>query len=904
MFIAMACYDGESLKEKIERGPLPIGDAVEIGIQIVQGLAKAHEQDIVHRDLKPANVMITKDGVVKIVDFGLAKLGGQTKLTKSGTTLGTTAYMSPEQATGQEVDHRTDIFSFGVLLHEMIGGGQPFEGDYEQAVIYSILHEEPTPLNKETPEELRNLVFHALEKDVEKRLQSFNETLLKLKKLRGERVVSGVESVELKALLGLFKKPRVAIPVMIILLLLITVLFVPYQRQLNRQNARALLAQIEKLAEAGEYVEAYDLAVQADEHLKGDSIFVRLLPIISDKLTIKSEPGGASVFLKRFAPDEQGTLPEREYVGVTPIKDLRVARNANKVTIEKRGYVAVERIASSEFNRTLATMGVSSDIEIEVKLFESDEIPENMVLVPGGDYKLVSSDAPTTAEVNLQNYYIDKYEVSNKQYKVFIDEGGYLTKEYWKYLFVKDSKKLSWQEAMPLFRDRTGLPGPRSWTNQEYPQGKENHPVTDVSWYEAAAFAEFSGKRLPTVFQWEKAARNGIMTYRGFFMPWGLVNGQKWEKNRANFGGKDTAPVNSHKFGISPYGCYNMAGNITEWCLNAMTGGYATTGGSFADPAYMFFYYGPFPGFFSSRSLGFRCVRNNVETATEQRAMYIDLEKRTPSYSPVDEGTFKSFLSHYKYDKKPLNAQIIETVETDSWIREKIQFAGVGSEQIIAYLFLPKRAAQPYQCINFIPSAGVFYTRTSEGAERFLGPHIKSGRAVLAVVPWGAVERERGSDYTRPAMNTVGYRELIIRDATEFSIGLDYLSTRDDIDITKVAYLGASLGAQGWLIHAAVEERYRSVVLLGGGVFETDQKKLPEVNPINLVSYITPPKLLVHGKYDEDSRLETNLRPLYNLLSEPKKLVLVESGHIPPLEDRVPVINKWLDETLGPVKFE
>ncbi len=375
--------------------------------------------------------------------------------------------------------------------------------------------------------------------------------------------------------------------------------------------------------------------------------------------------------------------------------------------------------------------------------------------------------------------------------------------------------------------------------------------------------------------------------------------------NRANFGGNDTVPVDSYEFGISPFGCYNMAGNVTEWCLNEMGGRYATTGGSWNDPEYMFHFYGPFPGFYFASSLGFRCVRNSPEAISDQGAMHIDLAEQTPSYSPVDEATFRSFLSHYKYDKKPLEAQIIETVETASWTREKIRFSGIGSDQIIAYLYLPKRATKPYQCINYIPGASIFYTqKVSEEAERALAPHVKSGRAVLAVAPWGALEREWPADYTRPKPNTVGFRELMVRHAIEFSIGLDYLSTRDDVDMAKLAYFGISRGAQRWLVHAAVETRYRSVILIGAGVFEYDQHKLPEVNPTNLVSYIKAPKLLLHGKYDEDSHLERNLRPLYNLLSEPKKLVLFETGHIPPLEVRVPVINQWLDETLGPIRFE
>jgi len=161
MFIAMAYYAGETLKKKIERGPLKIEDAIDIAIQIASGLTRAHEADIVHRDIKPANVMITDRDEVKIVDFGLAKLSGKTMLTKEGATSGTVAYMSPEQSKGEKVDHRTDIWSFGVVLYEMITGKLPFKGDYEQAVVYSILNEDPRPvtdLRTEMPVELERIV--------------------------------------------------------------------------------------------------------------------------------------------------------------------------------------------------------------------------------------------------------------------------------------------------------------------------------------------------------------------------------------------------------------------------------------------------------------------------------------------------------------------------------------------------------------------------------------------------------------------------------------------------------------------------------------------------------------------------------------------------------------------------
>jgi len=147
LFIAMACYEGETLKERIGRGPLPLDEALGIAQDIARGLAKAHELEIVHRDIKPANIFITKDGLVKILDFGLAKLSKVTKVTRTGSTLGTVAYMSPEQARGEKTDHRTDIWCLGAVLYEMVTGRPPFRGDHEQAVVHAILNEEPQPVS-------------------------------------------------------------------------------------------------------------------------------------------------------------------------------------------------------------------------------------------------------------------------------------------------------------------------------------------------------------------------------------------------------------------------------------------------------------------------------------------------------------------------------------------------------------------------------------------------------------------------------------------------------------------------------------------------------------------------------------------------------------------------------------
>ena len=189
IFIAMAFYDGETVKKKIERAPLKLEDALDIAIQVAQGLAKAHGEGMVHRDIKPANVMVTKDGVAKIVDFGLAKLTGMTRLTRTGTTVGTVGYMSPEQTRGENVDHRSDVWSLGAMLYEMVTGQPPFRGDYENAVVYSIVNTQPEPmtgLRTGVPVELERIVAKALAKDPSERYQHVDEMLVDLKHIRKE----------------------------------------------------------------------------------------------------------------------------------------------------------------------------------------------------------------------------------------------------------------------------------------------------------------------------------------------------------------------------------------------------------------------------------------------------------------------------------------------------------------------------------------------------------------------------------------------------------------------------------------------------------------------------------------------------------------------------------------------
>jgi serine/threonine protein kinase/Tfp pilus assembly protein PilF len=209
-FIAMECVEGESLKARIKSGPMELGEAVQIAVEVADGLQDAHSKAIIHRDIKSANIMLTAAGRVKVMDFGLAKSSGRTQLTRSGTTVGTVAYMSPEQGRGDTVDHRTDIWSLGIVLYEMLTGELPFQADYEQATIYRIVNEDPPSIRSrrsDVPNELERIIEKALKKEVRERYQSAED----LKKDLESIIAPGRPEITGRRAPTLESKPSIAV---------------------------------------------------------------------------------------------------------------------------------------------------------------------------------------------------------------------------------------------------------------------------------------------------------------------------------------------------------------------------------------------------------------------------------------------------------------------------------------------------------------------------------------------------------------------------------------------------------------------------------------------------------------------------------------------------------------------
>jgi eukaryotic-like serine/threonine-protein kinase len=914
-FIVMQCVEGETLAKVFRRKVLDVHDVLEVAIQIADALADAHAHNIIHRDIKPANIIIDSRGQAKVLDFGLAKrLPALTEeegyaatasiVSTPGIIAGTVPYMSPEQARGEKLDGRTDVFSLGVVLYEGLSGRQPFARPSMSETLSAILTHEPPSLASlapDTPPALQQIVAHCLVKDRAERYQTAAAVRDDLRKLTG--AIRAERAPGAAPASGAWRQSRWrAAAAALLLVLLVAGGGWVYRRNAQRSWAHDAVGRVEALSQREEFFAAYDLAGQIEHYLPNDPTLARLTGTIADDLSVVTDPPGGQVYLKRFTPDESGPFPPRQLIGVTPIIHHRMARGAYLVSIEKEGYAGLERPVSGVIMRLGGLLVPSPPVRLETKLIEAVHTPPRMAFVPGGNYRLVSWSRPTSERVRLDTYFIDKYEVSNREYKEFISAGGYLKREFWQRPFVKDGRQLAWDEGVRELKDRTGLPGPRSWTNQDFPEGKAEHPVADISWYEAAAYASFRGKDLPTVFQWEKAARDGQTMAAGMFMPWGLLVGKT--ERRANFGGRGSMPVESLEFGSSPYGCHHMAGNVAEWCRNEFATGFVTTGGAWDDEPYFFGRYGDYPGFYASDKLGFRCVRNVRGATSDQGAMPLLAKSEVPVYTPASEATFLSWREHYRYAQSPLDAAIVDVKETDDWRRERITYAGAEGERAIAYLYLPKHHTPPWQTIQFVPADDVFFGQMAlpVRVEATLAPFIKSGRAVLAVVLKGFPERDWPTSRTPPARATVEYRDQILNWLIDERRGLDYVATRTDLDASRVAYVALSVDGGLKLGLPAIDPRYRSVVLVGAALYQSDTQLLPEINPVNLVPHIRAPKLVIQGRYDEDSRLKTQAEPLHKLLREPKRILLYDGGHIPGLELFVPAVNGWLDETMGPVK--
>ena len=896
VFISLEYVRGQTLREKLAEGPLALQEAWKTVAEIGEALAEAHQRGIVHRDLKPANIMFTPDGHVKVMDFGLAKQliqdqgpGGQeqslTGMTKTGTTVGTLPYMSPEQVRGQKMDTRSDLFSLGVMLYEMLTGEHPFRRSLAADTAVAILGKEPEPVRKlrpEVTEEPESVVMKLLAKRREDRWQSAEELRAGLIQLVSDPSSSWIVAAAGKRA-GLSRATRVALSLAAVVAL--AAMIPGYRYYSHRAQVRwarqVAIPEVGRLIEDEQFVAAFHLAAQVEQDLPEDPVLEQLWPQISLSMSVETEPPGADVYVRNYA-DTDG---EWRHWGLSPVEGVRLPLQSHRWRVSKKGYATVDRATSpTRFGEKIE--------HLQYELRAEDSVPTGMLSVVEGRFRVLAG-ALNLGPLELDSFLIDRSEVTNREFQQFVDAGGYRDPRYWQHEFVKDGRVLSREEAVVEFRDATGRPGPSTWSLGTFPEGEGDFPVAGVNWYEAAAYAEFVGKSLPTVHHWYRAAAIG-------FAPNSVP--------LSNFSGKGPAPVETHQ-GISPWGVYDMAGNVREWCWNASGRERFILGGAWGDADYMFYMPDTQSPFDRAPTNGFRCVQYEGNAA--DLTTPIELVSRDyASELPVDDRTFGMYRSLYEYDQTKLNARS-ETLESGSpyWNKERITFdAAYGGERVTAYLFLPTAGRPPYQTVVFCPGVGAFQSSgKSDNLVSPTKPIVRSGRVMLHPVYKGFLERKppgyRSLESGGFWDESVAYRDEVIMDVKDLARSIDYLETRSEIASDQVAYVGYSYGGMLAPIFLAVEERLKTAVLRGAGL--SPYKTRPEIDPLNFVSRVKQPVLVLGGRYDSIYPPEPNQLPMLGLLGTPeqhKKLRQFDSAHLRSLgNEEIREILDWLDRYLGPV---
>ena len=586
LYYVMPFVSGESLRHRMLRERrLPVADALRILAEIADALSMAHSLGIVHRDIKPENILLEGRHAV-LADFGIARALAQSRtggaLTSTGTSVGTPGYMSPEQLAGDIVDASSDVYALAVVGYEMLAGVPPFQGGSAQALLAAHLTATPVPLRsirEEIPRAVSDAMARALAKNPGERFASaaaFAEALDPA--AHGDHRDAAPAAPRAAGV-----RRRVALLGGTLALLAIVAAVMLVRR--GRVDA-ALAARVAVLADSGKLDDI--VAVLAGAPLDDDRLAASARKFVG-RLRLGATASSADVTLTRTTP----------FAGfATRPAAWRGAPGGAVLTLVAGEYLLRAPLTGNDTLQLLLTVLPGAELAVAPDTPPADSASVGMRVGSAGR-------APTGTTV--EPFLIDRSEVSNEEYQRFVAAGAYRNEHVWPATMQIDGVAMSRAQALARFVDRSGLSGPRTWTSGRFPDGQATNPVVGVTWYEAAAYAAWVGKSLPTAAQWWRAALgDGGATY-----PWGR-DGASVEV-RANLEGTATRGRGSMPLGVSPFGCEHMAGNAREWLADSTAGAARriVVGGSWQDPSYMFersHAESFFPGF-TNDAIGFRLVR-------------------------------------------------------------------------------------------------------------------------------------------------------------------------------------------------------------------------------------------------------------------------------------------------------
>lgn len=653
------------------------------------------------------------------------------------------------------------------------------------------------------------------------------------------------------------------------------------------------VARIEQLIAQGHLAEAYDLAQEVSGQLNPDTYDVAWWDQFSAIGMIKTVPANASVEWRPY----NGRNVEWREIGVMPEDGLRFPIASLQFRLSAPGYVTQE-FAAANPSQNLHNPLYSNEGETVPGLPESRVLTLSTHEEPGMVYAaerlmlIGLTGLPFEGPYTVSGSYMDVHPVSNAEYLAFVQSGAYLKSELWEGLPWPED--IDWRKLLSSFVDSTDQPGPAGWELGQYPDGAGNHPVTGVSWYEAEAYARWSGKRLPSVHEWARAALP---------LDAGMTPIAVAIMNFSNFHGRGKHARGEYP-SLSAVGCYDMFGNVREWAWNEVSEGRASLGGCDTDLPYFAVWVNTESPMIRDADHGFRCCKGDVEPA-----LLDAVERNERNYEgeqPVPDEVFKALVQPLTPVKRAVDSELLETRELGGGVTlERYQIASGYGERISLYCVFPKDRKPCPALVNF-PGMGSFMGSTMEtDVQDILDPMdfvIRQLGCALVFPAWtGAFERFDGGPFpAEDDLRSVWFQRTQ-RWIQEAAQSLNFAEEHPRLDANKVGFLGVSFGATNTLPILALEPRFKSALLFSGSLMSHYMFGFADSK--NYLPRVKIPVLFMNGRYDSIVSADEELLALrMSLLGTDeayKKQVLYDAGHWPfPQHLFKKEVADWLKTTL------
>jgi TolB-like protein len=652
--------------------------------------------------------------------------------------------------------------------------------------------------------------------------------------------------------------------------------FYMHKRKQKSQALEEIMPQIQQLVDQDHYTEAFDLAQTIDNLLTSEQKPDQWLDTFSTQCSITCSPANASIYYRPY----NGRNIEWRHLGIGPQTDIRLPTGNLQLRFECDGYKSQEFALSNPgvLLQNFELPALDEEALAQIHLFSLERLSDarsGMVYVSARNLFLSLTGLPISEPIPINSFHIDKFPVTNAEFKVFVASGGYTSDDFWSDLPWPDGQ--DWHDLVSGFTDATGEAGPAGWELGTPPAGEEDLPVTGVSWFEAAAYARFIGKRLPNVYEWARAAvpYDAAVTT----IPVAMMNFSNFLSSGKSKPGEFQS--------LNGCGAFDMFGNVREWAWNEVGRGRANLGGCHSDLDYFAVWVNSDSALTRTEIHGFRCVTSDQPQAELQQGI-VRINRDYKDEQPMSDDAYSALIQPLYPTPAPTNAALLTTSDADGIKKERYEIdTGYGVRMALIVLS-PQVSTSATPSLVCFPGMGSFMGSTIDDDIGMFMDNMdfiikQLGCALVYPCFRGAYERFDHGPFPAKNVSRKAWFERTESWCQELSQTIDFIEQNDHLDSDRVGFMGTSYGAIFNTAVLAIEKRLVTAILISGNL--QAGFNYPIADSINYYPRIKSPVLMMNGRFDtivssKESLLQKRMEWL-GTPEEDKKQILYDAGHWP-----------------------